>query len=63
WRILLPTKHGDTIRMVQKVIEKKETSKADRGVVKFARTVLNQRGETVMEMEATILYRRRGGGS
>jgi acyl dehydratase len=60
WRIMLPTKHGDTIRMVQKVIEKKETSKPDRGVVKFARKVVNQRGETVMEMEATILYRRRG---
>jgi acyl dehydratase len=59
WRIMLPTKHGDTIRMVQKVIEKKETSKPDRGVVKFARKVVNQRGETVMEMEATILYRRR----
>ena len=63
WRILLPTKHGDTIRMVQKVIEKRETSKPDRGVVKLARKVVNQRGETVMEMEATILYRRRGGGS
>ena len=61
WRIMQPTKHGDTIRMVQKVIEKKETSKPDRGVVKFARKVLNQRGESVMEMEATILYRRRGG--
>ena len=61
WRILRPTKHGDTIRMLQKVIEKKETSKPDRGVVKFARKVVNQRGETVMEMEATILYRRRGG--
>ena len=61
WRIMLPTKHGDTIRMVQKVIEKKETSKPDRGVVKFARRVVNQRGETVMEMEATILYRRRSG--
>jgi acyl dehydratase len=59
WRILLPTKHGDTIRMVQKVIEKKATSKPDRGVVKFARQVLNQRNETVMEMQATILYRRR----
>jgi len=43
------------------VIEKKETSKPDRGVVKFARKVVNQRGETVMEMEATILYRRRSG--
>lgn len=61
WRILVPTKHGDTIRMVQTVIEKKESSKPDRGVVKFARKVLNQRGETVMEMEATILYRRRAG--
>jgi len=61
WRITVPTKHGDTIRMVQKVIEKKETSKPDRGVVKFARKVVNQRGETVMEMEATILYRRRSG--
>ncbi len=59
WRILVPTKHGDTIRMVQTVIEKKESSKPDRGVVKFARKVLNQRDETVMEMEATILYRRR----
>ena len=61
WRIMRPTKHGDTIRMVQKVIEKKETSKPDRGVVKFARKVVNQRGESVMEMEATILYRRRSG--
>lgn len=61
WRIMVPTKHGDTIRMVQKVIEKKESSKPDRGVVKFARKVVNQRGETVMEMEATILYRRRIG--
>lgn len=61
WRIMLPTKHGDTIRMVQKVIEKKETSKPDRGVVKFARKVVNQRDEVVMEMEATILYRRRTG--
>lgn len=61
WRIMLPTKHGDTIRMVQKVIEKKETSKPDHGVVKFARKVVNQRDEVVMEMEATILYRRRTG--
>jgi len=59
WKILAPTKHGDTIRMRQQVIEKKETSKPDRGVVKFARKVLNQRDEVVMEMEATILYRRR----
>jgi len=61
WKILAPTRHGDTIRMVQQVIEKQETSKPDRGVVKFARSVLNQRDETVMQMEATILYRRRAG--
>lgn len=60
WRITIPTKHGDTIHMVQTVLGKKETSKPGRGIVTFQREVINQRGETVMEMEATIMYRRRG---
>ena len=37
WRLLSPVKHGDTIRMRSRVIEKKETSKPDRGVVTFER--------------------------
>ncbi len=60
WRLLKPVKHGDTIRLHQTVVNKRETSKPDRGVVTFKREIRNQRGETVQEMEATILYRRRG---
>jgi acyl dehydratase len=54
---LAPTKHGDTVRLVQKVIEKKITSNPDRGIIKFDRRVLNQRDTVVMEMEATMMYR------
>ena len=57
WRVLAPTKHGDTVRLVQKVIEKKITSNPDRGIIKFDRRVLNQRDTVVIEMEATMMYR------
>ena len=59
WRLKMPVKHGDTVHMVQKVVSKRETSKPDRGIVTLERRVENQRGEVVMEMEATIMYRRR----
>jgi acyl dehydratase len=60
WRMLVPVKHGDTIRMQSTVLSKKETSKADRGIVVFKRECLKQDGSTAQEMEATIMYRRRG---
>jgi acyl dehydratase len=59
WRLLLPVKHGDTIRMFSRVIEKKETSKPDRGVIAFQRQCINQTGAVVQEMKATIMYKRR----
>lgn len=59
WRMLNPVKHGDTIRMVSKVIEKKETSKADRGVIVFERYCVKQDGSIAQEMRASIMYRRR----
>ncbi len=59
WRLLAPVKHGDTIHMMSTVIEKKPTSKADRGVVKFRRKLINQHGAPVQEMETTLMYRRR----
>ncbi|HYC46210.1 MAG TPA: MaoC/PaaZ C-terminal domain-containing protein [Burkholderiales bacterium] len=59
WRLLAPVKHGDTIHMVSTVVEKRETSKPDRGVVRFSRRIVNQHGTTVQELEAAILYRRR----
>lgn len=59
WRMLAPVKHGDTIHMVSTVIEKTPTSKPDRGVIKFQRRLVNQKGVSVQEMETTIMYRRR----
>lgn len=59
WRMLVPVKHGDTLHMRSTVIDKRETSKPDRGVVTFNREFLNQREEVVQRMKATFLYRRR----
>lgn len=59
WRLLSPVKHGDTIRMHSRVIEKKETSKPDRGVVTFERRCIKQDGSVAQEMKATLMYRRR----
>jgi acyl dehydratase len=59
WRLLNPVMHGDTIRMYSKVIEKKESSKPDRGVIVFERKCIKQDGTVAQEMTATILYKRR----
>ena len=59
WRVHSPVKHGDTIHVVQTVMEKKPTSKPHQGVVTFLREVKNQRGDTVQSMECTSMYKRR----
>ncbi|MEJ8851187.1 MaoC/PaaZ C-terminal domain-containing protein [Variovorax rhizosphaerae] len=59
WRMLNPVKHGDTIRMQSQVLEKKESSKPDRGVVTFLRKCVKQDGSVVQEMKATLMYKRR----
>ena len=59
WRMLAPVKNGDTIRMRMRVLEKKETSKPDRGVVTFMRECVRHDGTVVQEMKATQLFRRR----
>lgn len=59
WKMLAPVKHGDTLRMLSKVVEKKETSKADRGVISFQRQCVNQHGTVVQEMKATLMYKRK----
>jgi acyl dehydratase len=51
-------KFGDTVRLRLEVAEKKETSKPDRGIVKFAARMLNQRDELVVDMQWTLLMRR-----
>ncbi|MEN9419684.1 MAG: hypothetical protein RI988_3305 [Pseudomonadota bacterium] len=59
WRMLKPVKHGDTIHVRSTVVEKREGTRPDRGVVVLRREIVNQHDEVVQELQATIAYRRR----
>lgn len=59
WRMHLPVKHGDTLHMRSTVLETRETSKPERGIITFRREFVNQREEVVQSMKASFLYRRR----
>jgi acyl dehydratase len=54
-----PTLIGDTIHVESAVIEHRLTSKGDRGLVRFANKVVNQRGETVLEYNPLRLLKRK----
>jgi acyl dehydratase len=52
---------GDTIRVELEVVDKRETRKADRGIVTYRHRVLNQRDEVVLELTIQRMIRRKGG--
>ncbi len=53
-------KAGDTIRVVVRVTDKKDTKKyKDRGIVTFDWSVYNQRDESVCEAQWVLMIRRR----
>ena len=54
-----PTVVGDTIHVECEVIEHRLTSKGDRGLVRFANKVVNQRGESVLEYNPLRLLKRK----
>jgi acyl dehydratase len=54
-----PTVVGDTIHVECEVIEHRLASKGDRGLVRFANKVLNQRGEVVLEYNPLRLLKRK----
>jgi acyl dehydratase len=54
-----PTVVGDTIRVEVEVTEARLTSKGDRGLVRFANRVVNQRGETVLEYNPLRMLKRK----
>jgi acyl dehydratase len=54
-----PTLVGDTIHVEAQVTEHRLTSKGDRGLVRFANQVLNQRGEAVLEYNPLRLLKRK----
>jgi acyl dehydratase len=58
-RFTKPVKPGDTIHARVKVLEKLETSKPDRGVMKRQLLVINQRGEVVQEGRQAFLLKRK----
>ena len=58
-RFTHPVFIGDTIHIAKKVVSKQEKS-ADRGVVTFETTVLNQHGQTVIVYYDKVLLKARG---
>ena len=50
---------GDTIRTDVEVVEKKASSDSSRGTVVFRDHVINQREETVFQMDKIVLLKRR----
>jgi len=50
---------GDTLTSQSEVLEKRDTSRPDRGVVKFRTTGFNQDGRKVLEYERPVLVRKR----
>ena len=57
--IKAPTVVGDTIHVESEVTEARLTSKGDRGLVRFANKVVNQRGETVLEYNPLRMLKRK----
>jgi acyl dehydratase len=57
-RIAAPVLEGDTIRVEVEVADKRETKKADRGIVTYRHRVLNQRDEVVLEATIQRMIRR-----
>ncbi len=50
---------GDTLTSQSEVLEKRDTSRPDRGVVKFRTSGFNQDGAKVLEYERPVLVRKR----
>lgn len=59
WGFKGPIKIGDTVHLEVEVVDKKETSKGDHGIVTLKRRLINQRGELVQEGETPLMVKRR----
>jgi len=58
-KMLSPVFIGDTITVIVEVLEKKPTSKPDKGVQTWRYSVKNQRGETVMVFDYKLMFHMR----
>jgi len=55
----VPVRPGDTLRAEIAIEEKRETRTGDRGILKLAVRVLNQKGEYPLEYRSTVLMQNR----
>jgi acyl dehydratase len=58
-KFLGAVKFGDTIHLELKTVEKKETSKPEKGIITFDANVKNQEDETVVEMQWILMMKRK----
>jgi acyl dehydratase len=58
-RVVAPVLEGDTIFVDVEIVDKRETKKADRGIVTYRHRVLNQREEVVLELTIQRMIRRK----
>ena len=58
-KVTAPVLEGDTIHVEIEIAGKRETKKPDRGIVTYKHRVLNQRGETVMELTLQRMIKRK----
>jgi acyl dehydratase len=59
WNFKGVIRFGDTITVNERVAEKRETSKNDRGILRMAIMVLNQHGDVVQDGEHVLMVKRR----
>jgi len=59
WKFKGPIFIDDTIHVVLEVIETRDTSKDDRGIILLLRSVVNQNGDIVQQGETPLMIRRR----
>ncbi len=59
WRFRAPIKIGDTIHVLAKVVEKKESKKEGQGLVAFMVDVMNHEGDSVMGGVLKVIVKKR----
>ena len=59
WNFRKPLRPGDTVRLEIEVASKRETSRADRGLVRLAMALVDEAGARIQDGNWTILVARR----
>ena len=59
-RVVAPVLEGDTLTAEIEIVDKRETTKPDRGIVTYRHRVQNQRAELVLEATVQRMIRRAG---